>query len=453
MKNSKKNPTNNSVCNSMLRWATTVVKKDNITEELKLENEAFFFSKHFSDKLLHSIPYCFSFGFTLVELLVVIAIIGVLIALLLPAVQAAREAARRSQCTNQLKQLAIACHNFHDTYEFLPQAVRSNNLCMQPYKANKTTWSNNNYRNRDRQSYLCDLLPYIEQSAIYDAVKTNTTGGLKPTETDPGNQFVAPWTGGYDPTGGTDNTTASPWCAKIATFVCPSTQYKNVTDELAVGITSYRCNSGDIYLDWNYNELQRGPFTNGSIGSLTDLAAITDGTSNTIFLSEAVTGPPQVMSKMLLGGIGITDSTAEDSMTPKVCADLKQFGGTLSKYSTRAGNNTSGRRWGDARTTYTQFFTILPPNSPHCVQGTNTNESERWNLVSASSFHSGGVNVAMGDGAVKFVSETIQTQNLDKHGKDIDSTIARPRNYGGTAFYGIWSELGTRNGGENAALP
>src|SRR3954451_5598314 len=103
-----------------------------------------------------------SLGFTLIELLVVIAIIAVLIALLLPAVQAAREAARRSQCVNNMKQIGLACHNYHEVMNMFPMGASLNMYSL------PATW-----RAKNSWGHFGGLLPYLEARAIYNAANFN----------------------------------------------------------------------------------------------------------------------------------------------------------------------------------------------------------------------------------------------------------------------------------------
>jgi prepilin-type N-terminal cleavage/methylation domain-containing protein len=138
-------------------------------------------------------------GFTLVELLVVIALIGMLLALLLPSVRVSREAARRSQCSNQLKQLGIALHNYHDANGHFPAAMGGTNGAT-PQKGN-----------RGRLSGLVALLPCLEQTALWEQISTNPE--IEPA-TIVGTAWPAmgpaPWIIDYPP-----------WKTQIQSFGCP----------------------------------------------------------------------------------------------------------------------------------------------------------------------------------------------------------------------------------------
>jgi len=173
-------------------------------------------------------------GFTLVELLVVIAIIGVLVALLLPAVQAAREAARRSSCSNNLKQIGLAMHNYHDTYLKFPPAF---------IKANGT----------DMHAWGTHILPFIEQENIYTAI-----------EPDFGTQKSAP--------------TPSTAGAVIDAYRCPSSILPDHEND-GVATSNYNCNHGGN----NSSGDQGGIFDRNSKIRFRD---ITDGTSSTILVGE-----------------------------------------------------------------------------------------------------------------------------------------------------------------------
>ena len=360
-------------------------------------------------------------GFTLVELLVVIAIIGILIALLLPAVQAAREAARRMDCSNHLKQFGLALHNYHDAYNCFPGGNSS--ICYTQPDGNMRRWTG--------YSAFFAMMPFFEQTAIYDAGTTGPNAAADPYGSDPWNQTV--------------------------TFLlCPSDSGAYNTE----GRCSYVASLGD-WIDKNNDADRvvnsRGNFTRGTLynGDLSrrpvltfkGMGSMSDGTSNTLIFSERCTSvqKPKIKGAYILYLSGWTnDATPAGGLTlaPKLCADARGVDGYYdeSKGSRVQSGDHFGTRWADGRGPST-FSTILPPNSPSCSGGDLDYDARM--MVSASSYHTGGVNAAIGDGSVRFVSETVNAGTLT------DTTYPV---LGGMSPFGVWGAMGSINGGEAAAL-
>lgn len=202
-------------------------------------------------------------GFTLVELLVVIAIIGILVALLLPAVQAAREAARRMQCTNNLKQLGLAFHNYHDTHKKFPPTGTGT--------VENVRWA-----------WGTLILPFIEQGPLYDRLNPAQNGTMTghPTPYD-------------DPAipaaSGAGRVAADAMQTRLNAFICPSEGMVN--DGLARFFTSPRVRGNDRQLalsNYSINESVAPPEAPGTTGvdMSATMAEIIDGTSNTLLLVE-----------------------------------------------------------------------------------------------------------------------------------------------------------------------
>ncbi len=329
-------------------------------------------------------------GFTLVELLVVIAIIGILVAMLLPAVQAAREAARRMQCSNNLKQIGLAVHNYFSVLNALPPSATIN----QGAASNNGSWSVHGR-----------ILPYLEQGNVYDKVDLSIAWDR---------QMVI------------DR-------LRISVYGCPSDVNTHRLRDTGAGKADlYPTTYGFNFGTWFVFDLRSGAVGDGVFhpNSHMRFSSILDGTTNTLMLAEVKAFTPYFRN------------TPVTSVTPPltVAALIAMASPGQKKFSPSDSNkNTGHTEWADGRVHHSGMTTVFTPNTPvrytegGVVFDVDYNSWQEGKLsggsvpptyaaVTSRSYHPGGVNVALMDGSSRFIAETIELA--------------------------VWRALGTRAGGE-----
>jgi prepilin-type N-terminal cleavage/methylation domain-containing protein/prepilin-type processing-associated H-X9-DG protein len=335
-------------------------------------------------------------GFTLIELLVVIAIIAVLIALLLPAVQAAREAARRIQCTNNLKQIGIALHNYITAVGALPPGRFNSHIA-----GRGNCWGT-----------YSQLLPQLDQAALFNAMNFNL-----PPDTD---------------TLAVSNSTG--FQAFLNTLICPT---DSSPDLITVGGVQFATHNYNLNVGSGYPVVQipvapltgspNGPFfENSRVGP----AHFTDGMSNTTAVTETVRSTQS--STYANDPLGVFLVTGNNSTTgPPLNSDADYASLCLSlPRTTTQFQATRGVRWHYGAPGHSLYNHLRPPNDkqPDCRGGLphSTRSDPLWSWLSlniaARSKHPGGVNSLMADGSVRFIKDSINVL--------------------------VWQGLGSRNGGE-----
>jgi len=344
-------------------------------------------------------------GMTLIELLVVIAIIGTLIGLLLPAVQQARESARRVSCGNNLKQLALGVSAFESQNGWFPCNGGNGPVPKAPPDS-RSYWS-----------FLYEILPFI------DALPTKND--LMPYENG------SPW--GHGPMR----------TVRLSLLRCPSETLSSPDRESQGEPTNYRCSIGDFFYGWDGNDSHRkscrGPFGYGPTWS--NAAKVTDGLSNTVLLGEACVFPNEHSSPDPRAGMAAVGGLAPVAQ-PITCLQ----GALAPEWISSSVLGGPGTRWLDARCVDIQ--TILPPNTPTCT-APGTTKGSSW-ASSIGSFHPFGAYVAMCDGSVRFIEDSIDTGDLTKRLVASPATDAyfQWKYTGPSRWEGVWGQMGSQRGRE-----
>ncbi|TWT64597.1 DUF1559 domain-containing protein [Allorhodopirellula solitaria] len=372
-------------------------------------------------------------GFTLVELLVVIAIIGVLVGLLLPAVQAAREAARRMSCSNNFKQIGLSLHNYHAAYNQFPKESGGTYCCSSPAGVGD---------NNHILSWLVGTLPFLEQQALWQQISNPLALNANGTPKTPAYQAMGPnpWDTNY-----------TPWITTVGSFRCPSDPTVGTAGQ--TGLSNYACCVGDAIqtthdggvdalgqvVDASVKTRLRGVFEPRYDTSFRD---ILDGTSNTLMCGEYVTDA------------GNLEINAQPKMNqqdpfffdPQLCyqenVDPARPQFWLDASDTGAGDQRRGKRWADGRPMYSSVNTVRPPNKESCLWGGDGADG----TLTMGSRHQGGCHILMADGAIRFITESIEAGDQSR------ATLPKAGTPGEESPYGLWGALGTKAGREVKSL-